>query len=226
MPDFYIAESVAVWGTLEAVNGWVLQARMRRYSNLGLPLWQLNNIDHLTQRFHDLVVKTYNDTYGPPYIFTDDLNNGLLSPEQRANLVQARRDAKNLNMATEGWFFDHRGELATATRVPTFELKHRCYKCRALFRYDIVDGAENNGDAQFNNFPFPEKACGEVLCHGFCTAELNRIEAAREAEEQAKMPKKKRKDRDPGKGGGDVVEMVEVVAANQPRFNLVFKIGA
>jgi hypothetical protein len=40
------------------------------------------------------------------------------------------------------------------------------------------------------------------------------------------MPKKKRKDRDPGKGGGDVVEMVEVVAANQPRFNLVFKVGA
>lgn len=164
---------------------------------------QLENIDHLTQRFHELVVKSYNDTYGLPYIFTDDLNNGLLLPEQRANLVQARRDAKNLNIVTEGWYFDHRSERATATRVPTFELKHRCYKCRALFRYDIVDGAENNGDAQFNNFPVPERACGEVLCHCFCTVELNRKEAAREAEEQAKKTKKKRKGQDLEKGGGD-----------------------
>lgn len=189
MHDFYIAESTAVWGTLEIVNGWVLQARMRRSGNLGLPPAQLDNIDHLTQRFHELVVKTYNDNYGPPYIYTGDLNNGLLQQEQRAHFVQARRDAKNLNIATEGWYFDHRGELVTATTIPTFELKHRCYKCRALFRYYIVDGVENNGDSQFNNFPFPERACGEVFCHCLCTAELNRIEAAREAEEQAKTTK-------------------------------------
>jgi hypothetical protein len=203
LPDYFVAESVSVWGTMAGMSAWTLQARLRRFT--AAERNPPSTILTITRQFHIDVVTEYNATGGhppfnPPFPNDDGLHG--LTHAQRAIMVAARRQSVIQNVANPAMWYDHSTHRAIPLRAspPTFPPRHRCYKCRAIYDYNIQNLAgagptEGAGNLYYLDGNFPALSCAEVLCHCFCTRADNAVEEQKTKKQRLEKP-------DPSSGGG------------------------
>jgi uncharacterized membrane protein YgcG len=198
LPDFFVAESVSCWGTLTTMNGWCLGARLRRFRvNERSPP---STITPRTDAFHRRVVIRYNANRGPYPAFNVHERNDSLNghpPAQKGRIIDARRWEMNQTAGDPAQWYDHMTHVAvplsTSPHV-TFQHRHRCFKCRAMYGYNILPGTELNTNHYFRDGNYRPLSCAEVLCHCFCTRDEDVVEEQK--------TKKQRLDKPSSSGGG------------------------
>lgn len=113
------------------------------------------------------------------------------APGHASDLLYCRREAVTQTLATPDANFDHSQERAVPIGTLTWQFRHRCCKCRAIYNYNIIQGVEGVGRQYYRDPHWPgTRNCAEVLAHALCsTYDEDNAEAGEEEEDWEDMEK-------------------------------------
>lgn len=200
--EFFISESASHWGELYRMGWWCAEARRHRFFDEEIT--GDTPILNKTANFHMEVIQTYNETLPLPYGIVPITVDELFPepPRPAMTLIQQTRLKAIRRRVLQDWqpddknSFDHTTHNAVPFSCPSFVTRHRCYKCRAIYNYNIHTGVENWNDDQSGDGNYGPYSCAEVMCHCFCTRDDGYEEAIKDDIRQGKEKKRKLEEKD------------------------------
>jgi hypothetical protein len=148
---YVFAATATFWGSFKALSAWTKQSRIARFTDTG---GRVTTCIQRNTRFTDSWKRLYCEKVGI-------LNYRQPVRKRDKDDLRTSRLTALLEFPAEDQYM-HPHERAMALYSPSFGPRDRCFRCRALFKYQIGEGTP------FDENEYGPLDCAEVLCNNLC----------------------------------------------------------